>query len=103
MKNNQERNMKNLFANNPEVTTMLDSIRANGSRYDIGEHAHSIYYELGALKAELHMIAQKFPEVEAYLAEVNASRADVKAMTALADVLYEPDRTLPAGTIFQTS
>ena len=79
--------MKNLFANNPEVTTMLDSIRDNGARYDIGEHAHSVYYELGALKAELHMIAQKFPEVEAYLAEVNASRREIEAMTALAKVL----------------
>ena len=79
--------MKNLFANNPEVTTLLDSIRARGDRYDIGEHAHSVYYELGALKAELHMIAQKFPEVEAYLADLNASRADIKAMTALAEVL----------------
>ena len=67
--------MKNLFANNPEVTTMLDSIRANAARYDTS----SVYYELGALKAELHMIAQKFPEVEAYLADLNASRADVPA------------------------
>jgi hypothetical protein len=75
MKNNQERNMKSLFDDNAEVTTLLYDIKSDAEQY---EAAFSVYHELGALKAELHMMAQKFPEVEAYLAQANASRRAMK-------------------------
>ena len=75
MKTNQERNVKSLFDDNAEVTTLLYEIKSDAEQY---EAAYSVYHELGALKAELHMMAQKFPEVEAYLAEANASRVERK-------------------------
>ena len=75
MKTNQERNVKNLFDDNPAVTALLYEIKSDAEQY---EAAFSVYHELGALKAELHMMAQRFPQVEAYLAEANASRRAMK-------------------------
>ena len=82
MENNQERNMKNLFDDNAEVTTLLANIKDDAEQsvqltYP-NESDFSVYYErsyeLAAIKAELHMMAQKFPEVEAYLGQTNTSR-----------------------------
>jgi hypothetical protein len=75
MKTNQERTMKNLFEDNAAVTALLYEIKSDAEQY---EAAFSVYHELGALKAELHMMAQRFPEVEAYLAQANASRVERK-------------------------
>jgi hypothetical protein len=77
MKTNQERTMKNIFADNAEVNTLLANIRANAiASHSAGsDQDYVTYWTLGALKAELHMLAQRFPEVEAYLAERNASQA----------------------------
>jgi len=75
MKNEtKETTEKSLFEDNAEVTALLTEIEAGAERYS---QEYAAYYELGAIKAELHMIAQKFPEVEAYLAAVNADRAKV--------------------------
>jgi len=76
MKTNQERTMKNIFADNAEVTTLLANIKADATRRRTRSLAYDpdyvAYWTLGALKAELHMLAQKFPEVEAHLAARNA-------------------------------
>ena len=67
--------MKNIFADNAEVTTLLADIRADAvsQRTSVASNPdHVAYWTLGALKAELHMLAQKFPEVEAHLAARNA-------------------------------
>jgi len=75
MKNEtKETTVKSLFDDNAEVTALLTEIKADAERYS---HDLAAYHELGAIKAELHMIANKFPEVEAYLAAVNADRAKV--------------------------
>jgi len=74
MKNEtKETTVKSLFEDNAEVTALLTEIKAGAERYS----QYAVYHELGAIKAELHMIANKFPEVEAYLAAVNADRAKV--------------------------
>ena len=70
----KETTVKSIFDDNAEVTALLTEIRAGAARYSV---EYAAYHELGAIKAELHMIANKFPEVEAYLAEVNAARAKV--------------------------
>jgi len=70
----KENIVKSIFEDNAEVTALLTEIKAGTARYS---QEYAAYYELGAIKAELHMIAQKFPEVEAYLAAVNADRAKV--------------------------
>ena len=69
------KNTKNLFDDNPAVTALLYEIKSDAEQY---EAPYSVYHELGALKAELHMMAQRFPQVEAYLAEANASRVERK-------------------------
>ena len=69
------KNTKNLFDDNPAVTALLYEIKSDAEQY---EAAYSVYHELGALKAELHMMAQRFPQVEAYLAEANAARVERK-------------------------
>jgi hypothetical protein len=75
MKNEtKETTVKSIFDDNAEVTALLTEIRGSAARYSPGLDA---YHELGAIKAELHMMANKFPEVEAYLAAVNADRAKV--------------------------
>jgi hypothetical protein len=75
MKNEtKETTVKSLFEDNAEVTALLTEIEAGAERYS---QEYAAYHELGAIKAELHMIANKFPEVEAYLAAVNADRAKV--------------------------
>ena len=75
MKNEtKETTVKSLFEDNAEVTALLTEIEAGTERYS---QEYAAYHELGAIKAELHMIANKFPEVEAYLAAVNADRAKV--------------------------
>jgi len=66
--------MKNLFEDNAAVTALLYEIKSDAEQYE----AFSVYHELGALKAELHMMAQRFPEVEAYMAQANASRVERK-------------------------
>ena len=70
----KETTVKSIFDDNAEVTALLTEIRDSAARYSPDLAA---YHELGAIKAELHMIANKFPEVEAYLAAVNADRAKV--------------------------
>lgn len=65
--------MKNIFDDNAQVTILLTEIKESASHIA----NYPVYHELGAIKAELHMIAQKFPEVEAYLANINATRAKV--------------------------
>ena len=73
MKNEtKETTVKSIFDDNAEVTALLIAIRAARTSVE-----YAAYHELGAIKAELHMIANKFPEVEAYLAAVNANRAKV--------------------------
>jgi hypothetical protein len=75
MKNEtKETTVKSLFEDNAEVTALLTEIEAGAERYS---QEYAAYHELGAIKAELHMIANKFPEVEAYLAAVNADRTKV--------------------------
>ena len=75
MKNEtKETTVKSIFEDNAEVTALLTEIKAGADRYSA---EYAAYHELGAIRAELHMIANKFPEVEAYLAEVNAARAKV--------------------------
>ena len=76
MKNEtKETTVKSLFEDNAEVTALLTKIRGGAERYSQEYGEYAAYHELGAIKAELHMIANKFPEVEAYLAAVNADRA----------------------------
>ena len=70
----KENIVKSIFEDNAEVTALLTEIEAGAERYS---QEYAAYHELGAIKAELHMIANKFPEVEAYLAAVNADRAKV--------------------------
>jgi hypothetical protein len=79
MKNEtKETTVKSIFDDNAEVTALLTEIKAGAERYSHGPvPGLDAYHELGAIKAELHMIANKFPEVEAYLAAVNADRAKV--------------------------
>jgi len=80
MKNEtKETTVKSIFDDNSEVTALLNEIRDGASRYSV---EYAAYHELGAIKAELHMIANKFPEVEAYLAAVNADRAKVLQVAA---------------------
>ena len=80
MKNEtKETTVKSIFDDNAEVTALLNEIRDGASRYSV---EYAAYHELGAIKAELHMIANKFPEVEAYLAAVNADRAKVLQVAA---------------------
>ena len=75
MKNEtKETTVKSIFDDKAEVTALLNEIRDGASLYSV---EYAAYHELGAIRAELHMIANKFPEVEAYLAEVNAARAKV--------------------------
>ena len=75
MKNEtKETTVKSIFDDNAEVTALLTEIKAGADRYSA---EYAAYHELGAIRAELHMIANKFPEVEAYLADVNAARAKV--------------------------
>jgi len=80
MKNEtKETTVKSIFDDNAEVTALLTEIKAGAERYSRLTYSqeYAAYHELGAIKAELHMIANKFPEVEAYLAAVNADRAKV--------------------------
>jgi hypothetical protein len=81
MKNEtKETTVKSIFDDNAEVTALLTEIKAGAERYSrlpAGSQEYAAYHELGAIKAELHMMANKFPEVEAYLAAVNADRAKV--------------------------
>ena len=75
MKNKpKETTVKSLFDDNAEVTALLTEIKDGAARYSV---EYAAYHELGAIKAQLHMIGNKFPEVEAYLAAVNADRAKV--------------------------
>jgi len=74
MKNEtKETTVKSIFDDNAEVTALLTAIWLDRP----SRQEYAAYHELGAIKAEFHMIANKFPEVEAYLAAVNADRAKV--------------------------
>lgn len=64
--------MKNIFADNAEVTTLLAGIKRRCPAHWAEDQDRLTYWTLGSLKAELHILAQKFPEVEAHLAARNA-------------------------------
>ena len=75
----KETTVKSIFDDNAEVTALLNEIRDGASRYSV---EYAAYHELGAIKAQLHMSANKFPEIEAYLAAVYADRAKVLQVAA---------------------
>jgi hypothetical protein len=68
----------NLVAEHPTVTAYLEGIAAESSPHSIDSYCYGRCgreaYQLGALKAQLHMLAEKYPVVAEELARCAAYR-----------------------------
>jgi hypothetical protein len=70
----------NLVEEHPTVTAYLEGIAAESSPHSIDRFCYGRCgrdaYQLGALKAQLHMLAQKYPVVAEDLARCAAYRTE---------------------------
>ena len=70
----------NLVDEHPTVTAYLEGIAADSSPHSIDRFCYGKCgreaYQLDALKTQLHMLAQKYPEVAEDLARCVASRKE---------------------------